>query len=196
MLSRSLKRDALIFDQVAIPNFQIFRGISPQDRDLRNELEFLFESGIVFEPSIKLGALQESSVPDPLTMSEEYRRSLENESYWSKEMMNSEGTRKKYSAYTNSEEDDERVRTVQGLLALQYNTRRTAIYLREVEKLDAYPMFCEQLSHPYELGLPSEVVEITLSSLPIPIDITSWEEILEFQRIRIAVTSFWRSGTG
>jgi hypothetical protein len=201
VLSRSLKRDALIFDRVAIPNFHIFRGISPQDRDLRNELEYLFENGIVFEPSIKPSPIPENNAPDPGTMGEEYRKCLEYESYWFEEMMDSEGTRTKYSAYTKSEEEDEKVRTVQGLLALQYNTRRVGIYLREVEKLDAYPVFCEQLRHPYESGLPTNIVQITLSSLPVPKDITSWEQILEFRddpdsRCKFLALRNWMSEVG
>lgn len=181
VLSRSLKRDAILFDRLAIPNLHLLTRNDAPNTNLTVELEYLSEKGIVFEPSIQISPFPQENAPDPDVMGEEYRRCLKAEEYWFEEMMNSDRPRMPYIDYTNPEEGDEIVRNLQATLALQYHTRRVAAYLREVERVDAHPVYCESLPHRYERGPLADVVQITLNSVPGPKETTPWEQILEFR---------------
>jgi hypothetical protein len=49
----TLKQQALMFDRIAIPTLsEILKALTAEWQELRSELEWLIESGIVFEPNV------------------------------------------------------------------------------------------------------------------------------------------------
>ncbi len=62
-----------------------------------------------------------------------------------------------------------------------YLTRAYSIQLRELQNIDAFPVFSISIPEDTEKINKSDVIQITIKSLPVPDNRTSWEQILEFR---------------
>jgi len=67
--------------------------------------------------------------------------------------------------------------------ALQLITRKLCIQLRELNRMDAYPIFSQIVPVvPVEDDQKCEVIEIVMKTLPLPGDNVSWEQIVDFRQ--------------
>ena len=61
-------------------------------------------------------------------------------------------------------------------------TRYMAIQLRELDKVDAYPVYYkEPPSEQKHEASKTDIVQIALNALPVPDESTSWEQIIEYR---------------
>jgi hypothetical protein len=168
----SLKREAIIFRRLAIPELSFlleFAEASPwRSPDRLNELLWLIDQGIVFEPE----ELQEER---NLLEVEEYKKLLalehkhldESENVWLNEQANII-KRLNQSAYHSDK-------------AYEYYIRRLCVQMR-LHNMDAHPILREDLCDFSESSAhKSDVVQVIVNELPIPDDLTPWDYIIEFQ---------------
>jgi hypothetical protein len=171
LLSGSLKREALMFKKIAIPLLDSL--LAPNEKHLSQEtvrligdLEWLLNQGIIFQPE------QEPDDTRLLT-NEQYITAIEEEAKLDEELANlfNDGVSRTEASFRE-----------RFLRADYLRLRFTAIQLRELSKADSYPIFplfshLERDSEVNKLG----VVRVVLNALPIPNDLTSWEQILEYR---------------
>ena len=174
-----LKQEALIFDRIAIPEIEnllyrvgeaINKGLlQPSPNNLLPDLIWLIERGIVFQPS-------ELVADERLTLNADFRNYLELESYYENEM-------KRALLDTNDDiftrlnrSDDYRWK------AHEFFVRRVSVQLRLLNNLDAYPILPTELSVIQETpATRQEILQIVLTSLPIPDGSVSWEQIIDYR---------------
>jgi hypothetical protein len=170
LISRSVKREALMFDRVAIPNLD--RTLSPNPVHLTEEninfireLAWLRNEGIIFEP-------EEASSNQQLLLNDEYVKDRNKVDKLEDELE---------AIFLIRGREDEAYRE-RRLYAEYLTTRYTAIQLRELNQTDAYPIF-SIASFPEHDALiyKREVARIVLNELPIPDESTSWEQIIEYR---------------
>ena len=172
----SLKREALMFDRIALP---LFKSIaeevadnSPTQRTIA-EVEWLMDRGIVFEPEATL-------TDERLAASEEFR-SFVNISlpYHAKlsEFTNLGAASTEVKLTTEWQRQLENQLAICGL-----NARYFSIQLRVLNNLDAYPVLSASIP-PIEspVSKKSDVIQIALNSLPIPDYSSPWEQIVEYR---------------
>lgn len=182
----SQKRQALMFDKIAIPNFRkTLNGLHAQHPDKANlfaEFDWLLEMGIVFEPDIDV-------TEETLNKDEEYREFFE--VYWNhlSSMDNSfRGIQLSDVTYTKTDTNEAEL-TEQGrrlweslstLFGLQ--AREICIQLRILKGLDAYPVLSSLIpSRDTNQSCKATVVQIVLNEFPVPNEQTPWEQINEFR---------------
>jgi hypothetical protein len=183
--SGSLKRQALMFDRIARPNFRkTLEGLQAQHPDkakLFAEFDWLLEMGIVFDPDIDV-------TEETLNKDEEYREFFE--VYWNhlSSMDNSfHGIQLSDVTHTKTDTNEAEL-TEQGrrlweslsiLFGLQ--AREISLQLRILKGLDAYPVL-SSLIPPMENNEDAKatVVQIVLNEFPVPDEQTPWEQIKEF----------------
>jgi hypothetical protein len=190
VLSPSLKREALMFSQIGIVDIDKLFLFSDKHegtriRQLRGELDWLLEQDVIFDPEKKSGS---RGVTDE--ESAKLRR-LESVSRIVAGMRvpkaNKEMERRGLDFHTALRKRDDlshqlAAAVAAGLDAEVYRARRECIRLRVLHHIDAH--LVTSLGKVLSSGSDSdkhEVVEITLSSLPIPDDSTSWEQIIEYR---------------
>lgn len=165
-----LKREALLFDHIACISI---------DRAIQNypELEWLVEEGIVFEPKVVVGEIDnESGTVKPLLH----------------HCLNSE----KYARLVKAVFAESKVVPVTGpfsragdfILGIPQDTRIVAAVLTDMHTIDnapidAIPIFSSLVDfdaafHPGN----AQVIRVVLSQLPMPSELTSWEDILTFRQ--------------
>ena len=190
ILSSSLKREALMFSQIGIVDMtRLFQFSQVQERtivkQLRDELDWLLEHDVIFDPEKKAGSRE---VTD-----EEYAklRTLEGMARIVAgsrvPKANQELERRGLDFHNAIRQRDElshqlAAAVAAGLDAEIFRARRECIRLRVLHRIDAHLvtslgdlLSIESDSHKHE------VVKITLDSLPIPDDSTSWEQIIEYR---------------
>lgn len=176
LYSRSLKREALMFTKIAIPNLHLIKSVaasgvfenSPEDeKNFIDEVLWLENKQIVIEPG----------------NAESLRAKLSNSDY---------------EKYKNWEEFvlDEMVRenTIQdieagdvsvmarAIYAAHLSTRYTAIQLREVDKVEACPVYhVPTFQERSPQHSKNDVIQIALNSLPVADESISWEQIIEYR---------------
>jgi hypothetical protein len=189
-----IKREALIFNRIAIPYLGTIKRITEHSNLNRveidvimNELEWLLESGIIFEPKSNLS-------DEKLLTNDEFKNGLEFD-----DKLLTEGNKYIASGSVktllrlagnppyNKPLSEQEEREVLGLATLFFvlaenRTRLISTQLRELEGLDAYPILRTGInSSQSNQANKCDVVQIILNSLPIPDDSTSWEQILEYR---------------
>lgn len=205
-----LKQGLLIFNRLAIPHlvsaFLEREAKNIQNPDSKEEMRWLVDKGLLFEPDIE---------PKTELTSQEFEE--EKEAY----MLHSLGMigviagldPEKMFQITEDKDDDssltaddlrdmaeklERVASIlekkgrdisespafktQAALMTGHLTRASSIILRETQGLDAYPVLSNIIPIARNSNaVKSDIFHIVLNSLPIPDDTTPWEQILEFR---------------
>jgi hypothetical protein len=181
-----LKREALMFDKIAIPNFQkTLERLHEQHADksdLFAEFDWLLENGIVFEPDIDVSQ-------DTLAKNEEYREFFD--VYWNHlsgmdtsfrgiQLADVVSTKRG----TNEAELTEKGRVLSDSLNTLFGlqAREICLQLRFLKGLDAYPVLSSFIP-PMENNQDAKatVVQIVLNEFPVPDEQTPWEQIKDFR---------------
>jgi len=175
----TIKQEALMFDSIAVVHYSIFapmlrKGSCPTMYNYYDDLDWLLEQGIIFEP--------ENITPnDELLRDEEFQRcaNLYDEHF---------NEFKKLPDLLEGGIDGNEEAAASAVSSLflfnYYDVRRTAMLLREVRRIDAYPIFTMPCGcSPFESteANKNEVVEISLKALPMPNYSTPWEQIIEYR---------------
>jgi hypothetical protein len=180
----ALKREALMFDRVALP---FFSQISAEIMEKRSqttlqlsEVEWLMGEGIVFEPELNFDnkklaesdefrSFMEASVSEGEHIATELAKGLDIGG-------NLKGVEEEAFAQLLSKANA-------ALAMFGFNARYISAAMRVLGKVDAYPVL--------SAGIPSagqgaasrsgEVLQIALNALPVPDESTPWEQIIEYR---------------
>lgn len=180
---RNFKREALMFDRIALPHassaVSFFSDSHPKNDEMRNELEWLLEQGIIFDP----GVIDDE---DHLSRDPDYKEIVDYREQLISQLYQVGGIT--YEDVVNESDVPERRLTAQGqnfryllgsLFGLQ--ARQISIQLRLLQNADACPILASFLPRSYDIGAKDGVIEVILNEFPVPDDQTPWEQILEFR---------------
>ena len=165
------KKEALVFDRIAIPNFQIVHDMNfgkAVDPTALKELVWLYENGIVVNPVEMLPPDWQEKHSEEV---ERYHKAFNTE------------TRNMFELLKRREKSqpvDEDFMPI-ALRTFDIDARRDCARLREYAGLDAHPLLQNLLDVPSRKASKSDLLQIVLKRFPIPSDITPWEQILEFR---------------
>jgi hypothetical protein len=181
-ISKSLKREALFFEKIAIPGLDTLIPViskTPTGRDeaFEAELDFLLAKEIIFDPKSQLFEFRDA-------INDEFNELRDTETDLWKEII-----------HLNKEKDVDAGNIeimARAAYAAQINTRMTTIKLREKDGMDAYSVF--HFPTPPGFMSPimkkSDVVDIIVNALPMPDALTSWEHILDYRSDPDSKTKF------
>jgi|GEM_PF-1724374 len=192
-----LKRQALMFDRLAIPNLLdtlIPHANKKELLDIVAEIEWLLEQGVIFDPK-----LEHHDNP-----SEELKSAFGSLIYYAKDITSQflginmdklfdkeepsdefmeqldklpERTRDEIVASINTEKFRNTV-----LMLTVHSVRVYSIQFRELHGIDAYPLLSITIPPAIDAAATkSDILRIALNYLPIPDETTHWEQILEFR---------------
>ena len=185
---RSLKRDALLFEQILVPRFR--DGL---DHEVAAELEWLEERGIVsfIDPAAILGVANE-------VQREKWRQLMVVCSAAAADMRLKDGASfdeaiaechlfrndfvSRILAFYLSMQQD---RTAIPLFVTPWDVEKTWRYISEALTREVFDQwfgdnrFVAQLQGKASLHTP--VLQVTLNRMPIPNDATPWEQVIEFR---------------
>ena len=194
----ALKQQTLMFHRIAIPSLSGVLSADHEDtKDIRRNLEWLIEAGIVFEPiqsKVKVSSPDHETTLD--LMREDGKRLIEVLfGFRMEELEDARGDETKIAevqkkiqvdrlnlAFHGAVFDPDKLVGHVSTLAANL-TRLFSIELREANQLDAYPILPDQFAS-FEINHCStkqDVVRIALTALPIPDDQVSWEQIIEYR---------------
>ncbi len=174
-----IKQEALMFDRVAVPDYHVVapmlrKGSCPNVYDYYDDLDWLLEQGIIFEP-------EKVSPSEGLINNPEFQ-------HCAKALLAHHGEFSKLPGLlekgVEGHEDAVSSAVNSFFLSNYYYVRYVALLLREMKQMDAYPIFTMPCGcSPIEETVASkkEVIEISLKSLPMPDYSTPWEQILEYR---------------
>jgi hypothetical protein len=171
LISRSQKREALMFSRVAIPDLNDILHpdpihLSEETVSFLDHLEWLLERGIIFQPP-KLATHPALITNDEYTTSIKQKADLDHDL----EGLLAAGVGRGHPLFIE-------LFTYADYLA----TRYTAIQLRELEQVEAYPIiYTEPHSIQKTKEVKTDIVQIAFNTLPVPDDTTSWEQIIEYR---------------
>jgi hypothetical protein len=183
LMPGNLKRDALAFKRIALPACSILMSSLNEEIDSVNELRWLFELGVIFEPlPPDMNAMKEIIArhkDDPFMSQIRELRKVKPSEVFKDEIV-------EVLCRENIPVDDETFSLVDLIIDLhsqgEYLLRPISVMLREHKQMDAYPVFAIS---PDELEKPkaekNDIVQITLNAFPIPDDSVSWEEIVDYR---------------
>jgi hypothetical protein len=162
----SFKKDALIFNRIAISSVTDFRRmilegfIGSEFRHQSQEFTWLLKNGIVFQPEF---------TPQ------------QREAFISDNQLDSiQKVRAEHKELTKKLPCDFDTNFWNWWDTLcDYDTRSLAVMLRVGQKLDAYPI--SSLTYSKEIEAKSEVVTVVINNLPMPNESTPWEQIMEYR---------------
>ena len=157
-----LKRYALLFSRIAVVGIQHVK----ENEELARELKWLQDQGVIFEPQYSDIRL----LPDNSDFNHFLRLEREVMSQAAPHLL----------AAVETDREDE----VRSLLLLMMDTtlRTVSVELRELYQIEACPLLnFDILSFSEPHGKKTQVVEIALKSLPVPDELTPWEQILEYR---------------
>lgn len=174
-----IKQEALMFDRVAVADYHIVapmlrKGACPRTYDYYDDLDWLLEQGIIFEPEKIAPTNELLNNPDYQKCVDDFNKHFEE-------------FKKLPSLIESGIEGNEEAIGSAGssfFLSNYYRIKEIAFLLREVKNMDAYPVFtlpcgCSPVENP--IATKNEVVEISLKTLPTPDYLTPWEQILEYR---------------
>lgn len=198
--SPSLKREALLFDRIVIPQFTDFLAKNRDTDLIRQEvpdLEWLMEKGIIIE--------SEPLRDDSILGNKQFRENWEAYSNTFAEASNLFGDYQRNLPSGEIGEQLDRLTVYQkgmltltdeavdlisfweglhekALLSSDYLARLVSIQLRVQNSMDAQPIldsdFCLGID---EGATKTDVIDVVLKSLPVPDDLVAWEQILEYR---------------
>lgn len=182
----SLKRQALMFDRIAMPNFRkTLDGLHqkiPDKSELFADFDWLMETGIIFDPDIDVD--EQILKKDP-----EYRELFDR---YFDHLVSMDQTFRGVNVAdlvcTNTEKSNELELTEKGRTAWEslsglfgFQARELSLQLRLLKGFDAYPVLSSFISSMGEEDNKSTVVQIVLQEFPVPDEQTAWEQIDEFR---------------
>lgn len=181
----ALKRQALMFDRIAMP---FFAEISAEVRDGRSrvplvitEVEWLMDQGIAFEPELDFDR-------EKLVANDEFRRFVE-ASFSESERIEAElATDIDISRIREGVSEEtfgailNRVANA-GFAMFGYNARYISAAMRALGKADAYAVLSTNIPSMGSgaVARRDEVLQIALNALPVPDESTPWEQIIEYR---------------
>jgi hypothetical protein len=182
--SQPVKRTALLFDRIAAPEINLglpalrkaesFLGI-----EYVNDLEWLHQTGILFEPELK--------VTEVISQDEQFLSDYISAKKSNEEFKNA------LSSTKNSHSDEfidyaASYALKHGMLVSRY----TAALMRKQQNCDAYPLISTPFSDLSVVEGGSEVIQVVLKNIPIPDEKTSWEQIMEYRSDPDSKEKFYR----
>lgn len=196
-----IKRDALIFHKVGIPFLTpLLEALKTSKSKLPKtlsklpipitdsipEIEWLLESGIIFEPQHQFDDARLATNPS----FQDSAKSLIDSAGAMKTFFESGGAKTfarltrgiLHRRITSAEDIDSSMQEFfEQLLNFTETTNRLmAIQLRELNNIDAYPILDSDIK--LDSGADkTNVIQIVLNELPMPDDSASWEHIIEFR---------------
>jgi hypothetical protein len=165
------KQYALLFSRVAVVGLSHFRTGTTAA-----ELAWLQENGIVFEPQYEEMAL--------LRNNPEFLRFMKLEREQLSELSEQLLTAVKSDESLDSESSLSQSSEVGSLLRRMMNAtvRTVSVELRELYQIEAYPLLSDDLLLSLEAqSKKTSVIQLALKSLPIPDELTPWEQIIEYR---------------
>ena len=182
----SFKREALMFDRIAFPNLRkAIDRLLEQHREVTqpivNELDWLQEEGILFEPDLNVSE-------DELSQNQEYQKFYE--LYWehASELDSFHGVTMEDLVVKNEESNESAItdegqrvwRTLSKLIGLE--ARKASVLLRLFKKLDAYPVLSFLIPPVESRDITKDnILQMVLNEFPIPDELTPWQQIKEFR---------------
>jgi len=165
-----LKRQAIFFDQITIPS--LFRQLdfyrdSLEDRQFASELEWLHDQNILLDTE-SLSVNVTSKDLEFVKELETFRRLIS----YSRKGLNNLISKKNTSGAA----------VYLGIAAYGF-CRFESIILRISHSMDAFPII-DELKLPSKTAVTSrkaEIIKIILNFLPIPDELVSWEQILDYR---------------
>lgn len=176
----SLKRDALIFDRIAVPSlYQLLTSLSHSSDDVKpiwDEVCWLIGAGIIFQPEYMISTDQEI-----INRNEQVSNlySLEANHNNAALILETALLTREFSEENYDKLTKEFTRHYK--LAEEYRIRRCSALLRSLDNLDAYPILSGLNSLEAPVAEKSDVIEIALTAIPVPEDSVSWEQIIEYR---------------
>lgn len=197
----SLKRDALIFDRIALLDWPLLSSILKQDTTLGPEIEYLINKEIVFESSNDEAHLSRLKSNDEIrSLWDLFSKSADEAFKISRTLdlipiKGTEGFRivdkqRERAVQTEKLSPEEYARILASLLEIlasnvikgfEYRQRIVCVQLRELYNLETYPILPNYIHGALSTTTKSETVQITLKSLPIPDESVPWEQIIEYR---------------
>ena len=189
----SLKRQALMFDRIAIPNYRkTLDGLHqrfPDKTDLFGEYEWLLEKGIVFDPQIKISQETLDEDEDYRELYELYCDHLLTMGQTFRGVMVADVVQSKDDQFELPEKGRLLWESLSKLFGLQ--AREMSLQLRILKGLDAYPVLSSFISPAVKPNDKSTVIEVVLREFPVPDEQTPWEQIEEFRSDQEAKSKFF-----
>lgn len=134
-----------------------------------DELEWLHQQGIIFEP-------ENNDADGLLSSHDEYNYFIRLEAQHLNDFAKYVLGQREASGYI---EEIESTKYMQSLIEAQL--RRFAVQLREVNHMDAYPLLDTFHSVHEHQATKDAVLQIVLNTLPYPDESISWEQIIEYR---------------
>lgn len=208
-LSRSLKRDALIFNYIVVPDINEHtspRSDLPDDvksslllapPQIFTELNYLHEEGVVRD-------IDESTLSQQIS-DDEYEDVLAHETA-ARELAMQIDTQPgdimlDLDIFFKDPERKIEFPKMAGFLILAeaYRARRLSIQLRSLSEVDAYPISAlNSFAASAQQGVKGNVVHIVFNALPIPDESVPWEQVIEYRsdpdsRSNFLALRYWMS---
>lgn len=177
---QSIKRQALIFDQLAIPGCHVLEKAELL-REMARDYEWLLDQGIIVDPGkpdrdLWWTVLSRYANDPVMRQLVQLEHGVKDTSEMAEVL-----------AALGIAPETEAFRMYETFLELHWHSEFTlrpiSTLLREQENMDAYPVFLVRPA--YLNNAPAgkdDVVEIVLNALPVPDDSVSWEQVLIPQR--------------
>lgn len=188
ILSPSIKREALLFDQIAITQFDSILSLKRQHSTLPDyniyDLEWLHEQGIIislgkaeFNPQLKLNR----EYAKYYNLAEEGLKKLELAAIERLLSYERKGNQKVRKTSSTIRRQDAKFYSL-GPRASDYEARCAAIQFRELYGLHAHPIISSPIpSLEDPKAKKTDVLQIVLRALPIPSEMIPWEAIIDFR---------------
>lgn len=198
--SRSFKREALMFNQITIPNLQANvysdKGMFTHLRELIPEIEWLTDKGVILHLDEDEQAKVNSKEADlefnsMVSHGVQLAREVFGSNY--EKLLNAVkaqdiATIKEMLGKIDEEKNNFKEKQASEGFVKQttqmsgHVTRMRAAQLRESGKVDAYPILPVDFFNNTRIEATKDnVIQIVLNTLPIPDDSTSWEQIIEYR---------------
>ena len=168
-----LKRDSLLFDQIAISELSMNLGYAEEyaetDEDRRRiaELQYLRENNVVFEPSVNINDPRLVDTP----VYRDYKRSLAALTGVLESMLSGNAPADGGITFFS---------LGPGLSTTEINTRLDAALLSLQPNIEAFPVLQGSIGSLDGKDAPkADVLQVVLTALPVPSPDTSWERVLE-----------------
>ena len=171
VVSRSLKREALMFNKIAIPDLREITQPNPvhltdENISFINEIEWLVEKGVIYQPEL----LQ---VDQNLINDDEYISAVKLKLGIDEDLnkLIEEGMGRHDPLFGEL-----------FIYADSLEVRYTAIQLRELNRVSVCPIFYNETFALNKLKADkTDVIQIAIDKLPIPDEGTAWEQIIEYR---------------
>ncbi len=202
-INESVKRKALFFDKIAIPHLNLFlnsfKSLKKDEPELYplidkrlsiddclRETEWLLDNGFLFETTHQFDNPRLNSNTDFKANSLRFSSLITSiQEIWKDGGIEAfDGLIEQFRQPDNKIVFNPKLREIfdEVVLFIETTNRLFAIQLRELENLEAYPILLSDIKVNEESEAKrSDIIQITLNSLPMPSETTSWEQIEDFR---------------